>query len=845
MRTPRSYHADMRVLAIAASSCLVWTAGCIAPGPDAAVCGDDALCDDGLFCNGRERCAPSERGADARGCVDGRSPIEPSEDPCVIVQCDEAAGSVWLRRAPECGPAQGDPDPEPGPVPDTGCTADGQCDDGLDCTRDVCGPDGGCVFEPDHSVCLDDDACDGVERCEPASDKANPRGCVAGARPEAPPGPECTEAVCDPDTGAMRRRPTASCDCDTPGQPCADPAPRDCRVLTCSAEYRCVERPASAGASCDDGVDCTVEDACDAAGVCAGVGDDGRCDDGRYCNGAEFCRGGCVAGAPPVRSDGLDCTDDVCDEGTDSFAHIPGPDCGCAADADCQPPAPAACVTYRCGDDQVCEVRPTAAGERCEDGVACTQGDACDGAGGCVGRPDHGACDDGLWCTGIERCRPARADAGVDGCLPGPPPSVADDLECTDDLCQECDPADPLCEIGQSGRRVHEPTERCECRRDEDCPAPQGQLCAAGLCDAQTFTCRVVQAEAGRPCDDGLDCTGATVCDAQGRCAVSIHDHGACDDGRWCNGQERCDPARHDPAGPLVRGCAQGIDPRRDHPGRRPCAVLSCDEDEDRVVVDDSQCIDCVDVEVYADPDGDDWGAAESSLIACLEEHEELDGFARRAGDCVPDDPLRSPGSEDICADWVDDDCDGVDRICPESQPAAAELPDWDCVVGGAPIMVVAWALFEAGGPFYEDGMCFVFFEAYPGEYFVQPMNVRPRNPEHICPAHPDGTSTNPSLYAHTVAGPPQGCPLMTLEINYDVEILAQPMSNHCRKYVAQMESLGEFAFVSSDLDELRRRLAHTPNFELSCNRLTGQEDLPGLHMLSAPIQINPFFEPL
>jgi hypothetical protein len=232
-------------------------------------------------------------------------------------------------------------------------------------------------------------------------------------------------------------------------------------------------------------------------------------------------------------------------------------------------------------------------------------------------------------------------------------------------------------------------------------------------------------------------------------------------------------------------------------------------------------------------------------MIACLEADEELDGFSRAAGDCAPEDPLRSPGSEDICADWVDDDCDGVDRLCPESQPAVAELPNWDCVHGFAPIMALAWAYFDHGGGGYEPGMCFVFFEAYPGEYFVQPMNDRPIDPEHICPPHPDGTSTNPSLYAHTVVGPPLNCPLMTLDINYDVEILEQSVSTRCRKYLAQMDSLGEFTFVSDDLDELRRRLEIAQTLELSCSRLTGQEDLPGHRMLAAPIQINEFFEPL
>ena len=56
---------------------------------------------------------------------------------------------------------------------------------------------------------------------------------------------------------------------------------------------------------------------------------DSECDDGAWCNGAETCNAGtCSAGTAPNCDDGVACTDDVCDEGSDS--------CGSTAnDANC------------------------------------------------------------------------------------------------------------------------------------------------------------------------------------------------------------------------------------------------------------------------------------------------------------------------------------------------------------------------------------------------------------------------------------------------------------------------------------------------------------------------------
>jgi hypothetical protein len=47
------------------------------------------------------------------------------------------------------------------------------------------------------------------------------------------------------------------------------------------------------------------------------------CDDGLFCNGAETCVSGiCQSGTPPDCDDGVSCTEDSCNEGTNSCDHI-------------------------------------------------------------------------------------------------------------------------------------------------------------------------------------------------------------------------------------------------------------------------------------------------------------------------------------------------------------------------------------------------------------------------------------------------------------------------------------------------------------------------------------------
>ncbi len=59
-----------------------------------------------------------------------------------------------------------------------------------------------------------------------------------------------------------------------------------------------------------------------ALGGCAA---DAECSDGVFCNGAETCdaQGQCQPGTPPACDDGVDCTIDSCNAGSDSCEHVP------------------------------------------------------------------------------------------------------------------------------------------------------------------------------------------------------------------------------------------------------------------------------------------------------------------------------------------------------------------------------------------------------------------------------------------------------------------------------------------------------------------------------------------
>jgi hypothetical protein len=129
-----------------------------------APCEESGECDDGLFCNGTEYCHPTGvcRRTPTPDCDDGAD--------CTVDWCDDALGCVNALDLTECN----DHDP---------CTVDGcsaalndcthvpvDCDDGVNCSADLCDPlTGGCMHEFGDMACDDSDPCT-VDTCNLAAD---------------------------------------------------------------------------------------------------------------------------------------------------------------------------------------------------------------------------------------------------------------------------------------------------------------------------------------------------------------------------------------------------------------------------------------------------------------------------------------------------------------------------------------------------------------------------------------------------------------------------------------------------------------------------------------------------
>ena len=174
-----------------------------------------------------------------------------------------------------------------------------------------------------------------------------------------------------------------------------------------------------------------------------------------------------------------------------------------------------------CDDGLFCNVGETCDGAGacggggapdCDDGVGCTVDSCNEGADACVNAPDDAACDDGVFCNGVETC-----DAALD-CQAGTTVDCDDADICTDDACNES---------AQGCDNVFDPTNDPSCQAicpddDEDGFSPAGGVCGAVDCDDNDDA---VNPGAAEICDDDNDndCDGL-VDAADDACAV---------DGQW------------------------------------------------------------------------------------------------------------------------------------------------------------------------------------------------------------------------------------------------------------------------------------------------------------------------
>ncbi len=462
----------------------------------------------------------------------------------------------------------------------------------------------------------------------------------------------------------------------------------------------CGDGTIDAGEECDDG-DTAIGDGCSASclreagfvcegepSVCSrGCTSSSECDDSLFCNGVETCsEGACAPGTPPELDDAIPCTDDRCDEDTDSILHVPAHEACSDGDA--------------CNGEEQCTATGCVPGApvAIDDGIDCTT-DACDPDTGAVTHtPVDSACDDGSDCT-------------ADACTPGVGCTAAFTCECTSSAdCDDGNPCtDEACDSDGACQYTNN-TASCDdglyCNGADVCAAGAcahaGDPCAGGAecnrtCDESRDSCA---RPAGAACtDDGNGCTN-DVCDGSGACTHPSNT-ASCDDGLFCNGADVCAGGSCTHAGDPCAGggdCADTCDEalnRCELPAGTACAddgngctndVCNgsgvCTHPANTASCDDG--LFCNGADVCAGGActhaGDPCAGGAACNTTC---NEAGDHCFTPAGAACPDDGMActtdtcdgagvcthvAGGAEAACGDGMDDDCDG-----------AADCADADC----------------------------------------------------------------------------------------------------------------------------------------------------------------------
>ena len=473
---------------------------------------------DGTACDDHDACTRVD--ACAAGACAGTDPVTcTAADAChVDGECDPATGSC-----------------------STPLAAEGQAcpDDALDCTSDTCSA-GACVHDVTEGCVLDgacvaegtlkaDDAC---QACDPAH--PHEWTAVADATP-CDDGKFCTDGdacVAGACVSGAARDCTATADA--------------CNTAVCiEDDDACVKVPRANGLACDsDGLDCTT-DTCSAGacthtvvvgclvdGGCVTVGslnplnacqycdasdrhqwtdamDGAACNDGLWCTVGDACSAGACMGPAP-----RDC----------SFAADPCNDGACDDLADACVKAPKVDLLTACDDGDACTPGSHCEAGACvgEDRVTCPDKGVCAGPGACNGltgqclyteAPTGTACDDGLWCSvndacvagtcepggardcsaSATQCLSAACDEGTDACVTTPVPAgnpCGEGTSCADGVLQPAASCDGhgACVAGTPGSCA--PYAACadgqscasSCTGDGDCV--DGTVCFDGLCRA-------------------------------------------------------------------------------------------------------------------------------------------------------------------------------------------------------------------------------------------------------------------------------------------------------------------------------------------------------------------------
>ncbi len=521
-------------------------------------CDDKNACTTGTLCDGFGLCV----GGTLAECED--------KNACTADSCEALAGCTHDLLTDACSDGNactvGD-QCEAGSC--KGGTAKG-CDDGIECTGDVCNPvSGACETTATTAACSDGNPCTQGDQCQGGK-------CQPGAAAQCDDNNACTEDACDPQSGACTHV-DGSGGCEdgngcTVGDTCkngkcASGGEKTCLDTdTCTADScdpksgNCAHSAiAGCGAKCGSDGDCQVIDVCSTpaclSGACAYLPTSATCTDGDACTQGDYCQfGACKHGASVNCDDGNPCTDDSCNGGTCSHSNS----------------------AASCSDGDSCTVGDTCsngacnAGKAkvCDDGNLCTT-DACDPqSGNCSAAPNAAACDDQSPCSMGDVCKGGT-------CSAGPAKNCDDGNGCTADAC---DPSTGNC--GHSATAA-------PC--DDGNACSEGDVCAGGgcssgapkYCDDQNpctnDTCDPSNAVCGHvanaaTCSDGDACTIGDVCkDAACKVGASM----VCSDAEACT-NDACDPSSGNCVFKPITSCGGNCTKPSDCSDANPCTDDNC-----------------------------------------------------------------------------------------------------------------------------------------------------------------------------------------------------------------------------------------------------------------------------
>ncbi len=437
---------------------------------DGRFCG--ASCEGGIPCPGGYACSTTTlpNGQSSKQCVPNSGICECRASWAALeLQTDCAIGNAIgsCEGIRSCGPAGLTSCEGPIPAKETCNNVDDDCDGAID---DVAAD--GCTIDNDWGSCPGSSSCaNGAPACvgtPPAPDACNGKDDDCdGVMDDGACNDQlaCTEDVCSVDLGCQNPIKGGSCligglcyvaGAPNPGDPCES----------------CFPEKSTTAWSDGDGL---------------------PCNDGSACTSADVCLSGTCTGAPYACSDGLECTNSLCDGlggcstvVIESFCAIEGK---CYGAGDLQ--SVGSCT--KCDPAQNQKQWSPAPAISCDDGNPCTQSDTCSGFT-CTGQSY--TCNDGAACT-TDTCNGdgtctflLQSGCVIDAqCIPAGTPKPGS-------ACQACQPG--LSTTAWTG------TTGNACSDGNVCSF--GDACQAGVCTGTTYSC-----------NDSLACTN-DICDGAGGC---------------------------------------------------------------------------------------------------------------------------------------------------------------------------------------------------------------------------------------------------------------------------------------------------------------------------------------